>query len=170
MAPAVLAACSTGTLMPAAASSAIRRSNSSSWRSVYSRSSSCRRRRRGGGSRPLELEQGLAYDGGGHRGEVLGRGAHPVHAGVHLHVHGDAPPAARAAAANAAMPFARVQRRGEPVFERAGGRLGAALAQQQDGRGDAVFAQLDALVDERDRQRPAPPASAARATAAPPCP
>ena len=153
MAPAVLAACSTGTLMPAAASSATRRSNSSSWRSVYARSSSCS---------PSATGRWVQTPSSSSRGSRTTADATATRSS------GAAPtrcmpvstftctatrrPAARAAAANAAMPFARIQRRGEPVFERAGGRLGAALAQQQDGRGDAVLAQLHALVDQRDRQ------------------
>ncbi len=90
MAPAVLAACSIGAAIPAAARSVTSRSKRSSCSSVNAMSS-CLLAVRHGQVRPdpLELQPRLGQHGGRDVAEVVGCGADPMHAGVDLHVDGD---------------------------------------------------------------------------------
>ena len=111
-----------------------------------------RRPRAGASTRPRAGGPARAIDQLRQRHEVLGRRTDPVHAGVDLQVDRHLVARARATSGEGVDGLARVQRRGEPVGERGLDGLGPALAQQEDGRGDAVLAQLHPLVDQRHRQ------------------
>ena len=79
-----------------------------------------------------------------------GSRADPVHAGVDLHVDGHGPARRPGRCREGLDRLDGVQGRCEPVGQRGVDGVGAALAQQQHGRRDAVLAQLDPLVDQRD--------------------
>ena len=153
MAPAVLAAWSSGAVDPAGAPGRPRggrRGRAGS--SVKARSSPASPSATG---RCVQTPSSCSAGSAAHRGhdgaQVLGRRAHPVHARVDLDVDGDrAARPRRAAAPKAAIALGGVQRRREAVGERRGRRGGVALAQQEHRRRDAVLAQLHPLVDQRD--------------------
>ena len=109
------------------------------------------------GPHARQLERRRRHHGGGQLGQLLGWRADAVHAGVDLEVDRRAAPPPGRFGGDGGNGGARVERRREPVGQRGLHRVGAALAQQQDGRRDPVLAQLDALVDQRHRQlrRPA---------------
>ena len=93
-----------------------------------------------------------------------------MHAGVDLHVDGAAPARRPGSRGEGRDGLRGVERRREPVGQRGVHRVEAALAQEQNRRIDAVLAELDPFVDERNGEPLCAPASAARATAGPPCP
>ena len=93
---------------------------------------------------------------GGDAGQLLGRAADAVHAGVDLHVDRHRVPDATGRDGEGLDPRGRVERRREPVGQRGRRGLGPALAEQQDRRGDAVLAQLHPFVHQRHGQPPGP--------------
>ena len=112
-----------------------------------------RRPRAGASTRPRAAAAARRATAAASAGRSSGAAPDPVHPGVDLDVdRRRAGPRAARRGAKAVDAVARVQRGREPVGQRGLDGVGAALAQQEHGRRDAVLAQLDPLVDQRHRQ------------------
>ncbi len=101
---------------------------------------------------PLHDELLVLRDGLEQRSELLEVHTHPVHAGVHLDVHGDLAPEAAGSLPGRRHALEGREGRRQHGGDRRAHDLGRGLGQQEDRRGDLGLAQLDALVDDGHRQ------------------